>query len=97
MSLFRQTTRFLLCTTIILLQTSCFKEKPKAVIPAIIPVPMSQQINDGVFIIDQSTGIYSDEEFKPVANFFKPSVLSFAYPPNGLTVSLFIALSLAGC
>jgi hexosaminidase len=75
MSIFRQTTRFILCTTIILLHTSCFQPKNEPVKPAILPIPLAQQVNEGVFIMDSSTGIHTEvAEFKPVADFLKTFV-----------------------
>ena len=75
MSIFRQTTRFILCTTIILLHTSCFKQINDPVKPTILPIPVSQNITEGVFVMDSSTGIYTeDDEFKPVVDFFKTYV-----------------------
>ncbi len=75
MSIFRQTTRFILCTTIILLHTSCFQQKSEPVKPAILPIPLSQQVNDGVFVMDSSTGIYTEaQEFKSVVDFLKTFV-----------------------
>ena len=75
MSIFRQTTRFILCMTIILLHTSCFEQKNEPVKPAILPVPLTQQINEGVFLMNNSTGVYTEvEEFKQVADFLKTFV-----------------------
>ncbi len=68
---FKLTKYFLIFLFAILLITSCSEEKQIAINPAIIPAPSSQQINDGVFEMSKATGIFSDDEFKQVADFLK--------------------------
>ncbi|WKD87024.1 Beta-hexosaminidase [Polaribacter huanghezhanensis] len=68
---FKRIKFFFICSCIVLFFNSCTDEKQLAVIPAIIPVPSSQQINDGIFEMSNSTGIFSDDEFKQVADFLK--------------------------
>ena len=68
---FKHTKYFLIYSFTILLFSSCSEEKQLAVTPAIIPAPSSQQINEGVFEMSNSTGIFSDDEFKQVADFLK--------------------------
>ncbi|MDG1529701.1 MAG: family 20 glycosylhydrolase [Polaribacter sp.] len=66
---------FLICSFTILLLSSCADENPMAINPAIIPAPLSQQINEGVFEMNNSTGIVStDDEFTQVADFLKSYV-----------------------
>ena len=48
----------------------CNSEKINPVIPNIIPVPTSQTINDGVFILDENVSLQFDEEFKSVVAYF---------------------------
>ena len=72
MSNFKLTNRFFTSALFVLLLSSCSNNKQIAITPAIIPAPLSQQINKGAFVIDNSTGIYSEaEEFTPVADFLK--------------------------
>ena len=62
--------------------TAC---KTKPVItstPAIIPLPKSQQINEGVFKLDETLGLSYDEALKPAADLLK------AYIENGSGVKL---------
>jgi len=82
MSIFRRTTRILLCTTIVLLHTSCFNKKPEAVLPAIIPAPLSQNILDGAFTLNSNTQLVFENEFKQVAEFLK------SYLENGSNIQL---------
>jgi len=56
---------------IILFFFSCQKEISPPVKTAIIPIPNSQKITKGVFIINNKTGLYFDNDFKDVALFFK--------------------------
>lgn len=75
MSNFKLQMRFLCFTAAILIVNACSNNESIAVQPALIPAPLSQQINEGVFIMDSSTGVYTDvEEFKPVADFLKTYV-----------------------
>ena len=69
---FKHINYFLICSFTFLLFISCADEKPIAINPAIIPVPASQKINEGVFKMSNKTGIIStDEEFTQVADFLK--------------------------
>ena len=79
---FKLTTYFSFVAITLLLFSSCTDEKISAVKPAIIPVPTSQQINDGVFVINSSTGINFDHEFSTVAKFLQ------AYIENGSAIKL---------
>lgn len=76
---FKHTKFFLICLLAVLLFSSCLEEKPLAINPAIIPAPSFQQINDGVFEMSNSTGIFSEEEFKQVADFLK-SYIEYGSP-----------------
>ena len=60
---------FLICSFFLILFSACSEEKHIAVNPAILPVPLTQEIHDGVFEMSNSTGITTNEEFKQVANF----------------------------
>jgi hexosaminidase len=82
MSIFKQTTRILLCTTIILLHTSCFQQKNKPVKPAILPIPISQNSAEGVFTLNSNTQLVFETDFKQVAEFLK------SYLENGSTIKL---------
>ncbi len=74
--------RFSLLTTVFLLFSSCADEQITAVKPAIIPVPTSQEIHKGTFMISNTTNINSDAEFLTVANFLK------AFIENGSPIEL---------
>ena len=76
MSTFRETTRFLIYTVLIVLQTSCDNTKTTPLKPAIIPIPLSQTINEGTFIMDSNTQLAFDADFKSVATFFKSYIES---------------------
>ena len=82
MSIFRQTTQIILCTTIILLHTSCFQQKNKPVKPAILPIPISQNSTEGVFTLNSNTQLVFETDFKQVAEFLK------SYLENGSTIKL---------
>ncbi|NVK52290.1 MAG: family 20 glycosylhydrolase [Flavobacteriaceae bacterium] len=81
MRIFRLTTRFLLCTAVILLYTSCFNKKTTPVKPEIIPIPLNQKVNDGTFTLDNNVAIKSDKAFSTVANFAK------AFIENGSSIT----------
>ncbi len=66
---FKHNRVFLICSLFLLLFNSCTEEKQMAVNPAIIPAPSFQQINDGVFELSSSTGVFSESEFTQVAEF----------------------------
>jgi hexosaminidase len=82
MSIFRQTTRMILCMTILLLHTSCFQQKNDPVKPAILPIPVSQNITDGHFTLNSNTQLVYETDFKQVAEFLK------SYLENGSTIKL---------
>ena len=82
MSIFRQTTRFLLWTTSLFILTSCFDDKIEVVSPAIIPMPLSQQINEGRFQLDNNTSLTFDKDFSQVADFAK------SYIENGSSIKI---------
>ncbi len=75
--------RFLFFLAFISILSSCTNKKLTAVKPAIIPAPLSQVMNDGTFILDNTTGIQSAiTEFKSVAEFLK------LYIEEGSTIAL---------
>ena len=82
MSIFRQTTRMILCMTILLLHTSCFQQKNDPVKPAILPIPVSQNITGGHFTLNSNTQLVYETDFKQVAEFLK------SYLENGSTIKL---------
>lgn len=82
MSIFRQTTRFLLWTTSLFILTSCFDDKIEVISPAIIPIPLSQQINEGSFQLDNNTSLTFDKGFSQVADFAK------SYIENGSSIKI---------
>jgi hexosaminidase len=82
MSTFKAVTRFLICTVFIALQTSCSNTKTTPVVPAILPIPLSQNISEGTFILDSNTELAFDADFKSVALFFK------SYIENGSSIRL---------
>ena len=71
MKFFRQTSRLLFCTTVILLYTACFTQKNDVLKPLIIPVPLSQTIGNTTFTINNNTQLSYSSEFKSVAEFLK--------------------------
>mgnify|MGYP005989972273 FL=1 len=79
---FRQTTRIILWITFINLLTSCFNDSNEVVKPGIIPEPLSQQINEGSFLLDRNTSIIFDKEFSQIAEFTK------AFIENGSKIKL---------
>ncbi|MFY0629351.1 MAG: family 20 glycosylhydrolase [Flavobacteriaceae bacterium] len=71
MRIFRRTTQLLICTTLILLHTACSAPQNEAKTPLIIPIPLSQIIDNSVFTIDSNTQLSYDIEFKQVAELLK--------------------------
>ena len=82
MSIFRRTTRIILCTTLILLHTSCILQKNDPIKPAILPIPVSQNISEGSFMLNNDTQLVFENDFKQVAAFLK------GYIENGSTIKL---------
>jgi hexosaminidase len=82
MPIFRQTTRILLWITSFTILISCLDEKSEVVSPSIIPFPLSQQINNGSFYLDNETSLKFDQEFTQVATFAK------AFIENGSKIRL---------
>ncbi|MFT4576633.1 MAG: hexosaminidase [Polaribacter sp.] len=82
MSIFRQTTRMILCMTILLLHTSCFQQKNEPIKPTILPIPVSQNITGGHFTLNSNTQLVYETDFKQVAEFLK------SYLENGSTIKL---------
>jgi len=82
MGTFKETARCVICTVLIIIQTSCFPSKTAPLEPAIIPIPRSQNISKGTFIIDNNTQLEFDSNFKSVAIFFKN------YIENGSSIRL---------
>lgn len=79
---FRRTTLLLLWTTLILLHTACSSPQNEAETPLIIPIPLSQTIENSTFIIDNNTQLSYAPEFKSVAEFLK------SYIENGSSIKL---------
>ena len=79
---FRQTTQIILWITFINLLTSCFNDSNEVIKPGIIPEPLSQQINEGSFLLDRNTSIIFDKEFSQIAEFTK------AFIENGSKIKL---------
>ena len=72
MSNFKHLKFFSICLFAFLLFSACNNEENVAINPAIMPIPAFQQINTGVFEMNNSTGIVSnDKEFTQVADFLK--------------------------
>lgn len=82
MSIFRQTTKIILWATLILVYTACYTPINDVVKPAIIPVPLVQNIHEGTFLINNDTQLVYDADFKPVALFLK------GYIENGSKIRL---------
>ncbi len=79
---FKQTNKILVCMVIILLCIACSNSKNETVNPAIIPIPLSQNIGEGSFIINNNTELKYDNDFKSVAVFLK------SFIENGSDISL---------
>jgi hexosaminidase len=63
----------------------CTKETPTAILPNIIPKPISQKIEQGVFILNKNTGLETFGSFKNVANYLSSYFLetyNFKLPLN---------------
>ena len=82
MSTFKATKRLLIYSVFIILQTSCNNTKTTPVVPAIVPVPLSQNISEGTFVMDSNTELTFDADFESVAMFFK------SYIENGSSIRL---------
>lgn len=85
MSKFKQTLPFAFYTLSFLLILSCNTKESEPIQPTIIPAPLSQQINDGSFILDNNTSIKFDKEFTQVVNFAKAFIengSSIKFSPN---------------
>ena len=67
--LFRRTTKFIIWTTLIVLQIACNSNEINITKPLIIPIPSSQIITEGHFVINNFTGIKYDSDFEIAANF----------------------------
>ncbi|QTE22445.1 beta-N-acetylhexosaminidase [Polaribacter cellanae] len=61
--------------------SSCNNQIKKPIEPNIIPIPLSQKIQEGVFILDSSTSIITDNQLKNVSDFFT-SFLKDSYNLN---------------
>lgn len=63
----------------------CTKETPTAILPNIIPKPLSQKIEEGVFILNKNTGLETFGSFKNIANYLNSYFLetyNFKLPSN---------------
>ncbi|WGH76321.1 family 20 glycosylhydrolase [Tenacibaculum tangerinum] len=54
----------------VLLLINCHKNIPKPITPEIIPIPVSQTITEGTFILNNAVSVNYQDEFKSVANYF---------------------------
>ncbi len=82
MSFFIIRIQYLSYAIFIFLFTSCIKKEINTIKPSIIPVPVVQNIQDGVFELDNSITFNSEEVFKPAADFLK------SYIENGSLIKL---------
>ena len=55
----------------ILVFTNCKKEQSIAIEPNIIPIPLSQTIHNGVFIMDKNVKVTADLQLSEVSNYFE--------------------------
>lgn len=70
MRIIRQTTRFCILMTLVLLYSACGKEKKNAEKVGIIPQPLEMEFQNEVFVLDEDTKILYPESFSQVATFF---------------------------
>ena len=49
----------------------CAKETPKSMEPNIIPKPLSQKVEQGVFILNEKSNLIIDDELSDVSNYFE--------------------------
>jgi hexosaminidase len=82
MRIFRQTTKIILWATLVFSHTACFNPTNDVVKPAIIPIPLAQNIQEGTFLINNETQLVYDADFKSVALFLK------GYIENGSKIRL---------
>ncbi|MGB0880521.1 MAG: beta-N-acetylhexosaminidase [Polaribacter sp.] len=59
----------------------CSTETPKAIQPNIIPKPLSQEINEGVFVLDKNVNLVSEDTLSQVSNYFE-SYINETYQIN---------------
>ncbi len=76
MNFFRRTLSVLGCVTFILLQTACDNRETISIAPSVIPIPVLQTIEEGVFKMDKPVSISYDEALKPAADFLKSYIES---------------------
>ena len=70
MRIIRQTTRFCILMTLVLLYSACGKEKKNVEKVGIIPQPLEMEFQNEVFVLDEDTKILYPESFSQVATFF---------------------------
>jgi hexosaminidase len=71
MRIFRLTTQIVIWTTLLSIYTSCNDAQSKLKTPEIIPIPQSQIVNNGKFILNNTIGISYPKEFKVSSDFIK--------------------------
>ena len=82
MLIFKQTIQSTLVALYLAVFTACSNSRDTAVQPAIIPIPVAQNIQAGTFVLSNTTQLLYDTEFKEVALFFKE------YLENGSPIRL---------
>src|SRR5690606_32792973 len=70
MRIIRQTTRFCILMTLVLLYSACGKEKKNVEKVGVIPQPLEMEFQNEVFVLDEDTKILYPESFSQVATFF---------------------------
>ncbi|MGS2741517.1 beta-N-acetylhexosaminidase [Sinomicrobium sp. M5D2P17] len=74
MRIIRQTTRFCILMTLVLLYSACSKEEKNVEKVGVIPQPLEIEFQNDVFVLDEDTKILFPESFSQVATFFSDYV-----------------------